>query len=109
MFLDGLRRFAHLVGIAPDYAEDALHSERGAKLVLSRRVFIGGAMVATAAIALPVSRVFAFPRKLTPPPRLDELYLSLHTAEPGAFAANEASYAGYARIAMARGVEHWSI
>mgnify|MGYP001617055425 CR=1 FL=1 len=46
-----LDRFAKLLGIRPDQAEDALHSERAAKHVVSRRSFLGvGAALATGAI-----------------------------------------------------------
>lgn len=46
-----LDRFAKLLGIRPDQAEDAIHSERAAKLVVSRRSFLGvGAALATGAI-----------------------------------------------------------
>lgn len=50
-----LDRFAKLLGIRHDQAEDALHSERAAKHVVSRRAFFGaGAALATGAI-------FSFP------------------------------------------------
>lgn len=41
-----LDRFAKLLGVRPDQAEDALHSERAAKHILTRRSFLGaGAML----------------------------------------------------------------
>ena len=49
-----LDRFARLLGIRIDQAEDALHSERGAKHVVSRRDFFG------AAGALTAGTVFSF-------------------------------------------------
>lgn len=50
-----LDRFAKLLGIRPDQAEDALHSERAAKHVVSRRSFFG------ASAALTAGTVFSFP------------------------------------------------
>ena len=49
-----LDRFAKLLGIRPDQAEDALRSERAAKHVVSRRSFFG------AAAALATGAVFSF-------------------------------------------------
>lgn len=46
-----LDKFARLLGIRPDQAEYALQSERAAKLVVSRRSFLGvGAALATGAL-----------------------------------------------------------
>ncbi len=46
MIGDALRQFARLLGLSDDLAEDALHSERAARHVVSRRTFFGvaGAM-----------------------------------------------------------------
>jgi len=50
-----LDKFAKLLGVRRDQAEDALQSERAAKLVVSRRSFLGvGAALATGAL-------FSFP------------------------------------------------
>jgi|SRR6185295_3145756 len=64
------QRFAKLLGIEERHAEDALHSERVANQVISRRSFIG------AAGALAGATMFAFPksvqdevRELTKPKR----------------------------------------
>ena len=43
-----LDRFAKLLGIRPDQAEDALRSERAAKHVVSRRSFFGAAAALSA-------------------------------------------------------------
>lgn len=48
--------FARLLGIKPDHAEDALHSERAARAVLTRRnLFAAGG-------ALAAGSVFSFPK-----------------------------------------------
>lgn len=49
-----LDKFAKLLGIRTDQAEDALHSERAAKHVVSRRSFFG------ASAALTAGTVFSF-------------------------------------------------
>lgn len=46
-----LNEFARMVGVEPRLAEDALHSERCAKAVLSRRALFGGAAVLASGIA----------------------------------------------------------
>ena len=50
-----LQRFARLLGVEERHAEDALHSERAAKHVLSRRSFFGvsAAMAGAAAFSIP--------------------------------------------------------
>lgn len=77
---------------------------------MRRRTFLG-AMVATAAgLLVPEPerrRVYSFPKRirvLTP-----GLYLSLHTADPGVFGADEASYAGYAPMALQRTPQDWRV
>ena len=49
------QRLSGMLGIREDQAEDALHSERAANLVLSRRSFFGvsGALIAGTAFAFP--------------------------------------------------------
>ncbi len=45
--MEGLNAFAHLLGVRPALAEDALHSERTARALLSRRgLFVGGIVTA---------------------------------------------------------------
>lgn len=46
-----LRAFAKALGIAPTDAEDALHSERGARAVLSRRAALQSIAIGAAALA----------------------------------------------------------
>ncbi len=41
MIGSALRQFARLLGLSDDLAEDALHSERAARHVVSRRTFFG--------------------------------------------------------------------
>lgn len=53
-----LSRFAKLLGLPHHQAEDALHSERAARAVLTRRSFFaaGGAMAASLAFSFPVPK-----------------------------------------------------
>lgn len=50
-----LERFAQMLGVGPDMAEDALRSERAARFALTRRSFFGtaGAMVAGSVFSFP--------------------------------------------------------
>lgn len=53
-----LAKLAGLLGVAPHHAEDALHSERAARAVLSRRNFFA------ASGALAIGSAFSFARPL---------------------------------------------
>lgn len=102
MFLDGLRRFARTIGVPDHQAEDALRHAGHAKIVLSRRAFFGVVGASAAVVGLPASSAFAFPERLEAPMLSDEMYFSLHTADPGRFGAHEAAYGGYARLRAER-------
>lgn len=58
-----LAEFAKLIGVRRDIAEDALHSERAARHVLSRRGMLGtmAAMAVGTVVSLP-----ALPRRINP-------------------------------------------
>lgn len=53
--MNGLNALARMLGIKPDHAEDALHSERAARAVLTRRQALALAAAAPVAAVLPAA------------------------------------------------------
>lgn len=60
--MSALRALANMLGVAPRLAEDALHSERAAKAVLSRRnLFAAAGAMAAGTVFCPPIEVIAAP------------------------------------------------
>lgn len=99
MFLDGLKRFGRLIGVAAGDEEAALHSELAAKAVLTRRDF------GVAASALASGLAFSF----APKPFSERAvvwapsFVHLHTGEFSE--GGEVSYSGYAPVP----IDDWEI
>jgi hypothetical protein len=93
--MNPLKAFARLLRIRDDQAEDALYNVRAAKLVLSRRSFIGvGAALATGA-------AFGFYKQLEYLPWNDpsKLYVYLENDDGVA----------YERVSVPRDYKHWEV
>lgn len=93
--MNPLKAFARLLRIRDDQAEDALYNARAAKLVLSRRSFVGvGAALATGA-------AFSFYKQLDYLPWNDPSYLYV--------ALKDDHDCEYARVAVKRSPDSWRI
>lgn len=58
--MKALDSFARMLGLQPRDAEDALHSERAARFVLTRRGFLGASALVGAAALLAEGQAFSF-------------------------------------------------
>lgn len=106
--LDGLKSFGLMLGLSEGKAEEALHSEETAKVVVARREFLFLAGATTALALIPAGKAFSAPRV----PFVGEygnLYMRLHTADPGTYGAHEASFPGYAPVAIERSGGNWDV
>jgi len=93
--MNSLKAFARLLRIRDDQAEDALYNERAAKLVLSRRSFIGVSAALTTGVA------FGFYKQLGYLPWNDPSYLYVALAD--------GHDSEYARVAVKRSPDSWRV
>jgi hypothetical protein len=89
LLTDGLRRLASMLGVKTDHAEDALHSERAAQAVLSRRNLFAaaGAMAAGTAFSFPApEKLYSWHISATEWVLLDEVHKQIGSVKWGALA-----------------------